>query len=311
MDDIETWVVKEPYLVLNSPLLEGPFYNADRDELRFVDIYAEKVFVLNMSKGPETLREFSTKDNTIGVTADIEGSDDLIYAGAKHGFATLNRKTGELSYFRKLFNEETAHKIEHRMRANDGAVDCRGRIFQGFMFDDRLSDPTEDGVLLRLDPDGSLHRVVENVITPNGLGWNRDNTVMFWAESRSGNVYAFDYDANTGNIRNQRVFFHLDGANNVNVPDGLVVDEEDNIWLAVWGGCAVLRISPDGKVTGKIELPTRFVTCPVFVGTELFITTAMEVEPDKYPESASYAGNIYRVDVGVKGLPRYKVPMPA
>lgn len=78
------------------------------------------------------------------------------------------------------------------MHANDGAVDCRGRIFQGLMFDDRVSDPTEDGVLLRLDPDGSLHRVVEHDITPNGLGWNRANTVMFWAESRSGNVYAFD-----------------------------------------------------------------------------------------------------------------------
>lgn len=93
-----------------------------------------------MSKGPETFREFLTKDNTIGwgfpsreeslwsrnlrpwrltigcrVTADIEGSDDLIYAGAKHGFATLNCKTGELSYFRKLINEETVHKIGHRL----------------------------------------------------------------------------------------------------------------------------------------------------------------------------------------------------
>ncbi|KAL2004765.1 hypothetical protein VTN00DRAFT_3293 [Thermoascus crustaceus] len=251
-----------PYLALNSPLLEGPFYNADRGELRFVDIYAEKVFVLSVSKSPETLREFSTKDNTIGCAPTTA----LLTAAAAYSRRDVRRQ-------------------------NVGS--------------------TEDGMVLRLDPDGKLHRVVENVITPNGMGWNRANTVMFWAESRSGNVYAFDYDANTGDIRNQRVFFHLDGANNFNVPDGLVIDEEDNIWLALWGGSAVLRISLDGKVTGKIELPTRFVTCPVFVGTELFITTAAEVESEKYSESASYAGNIYRLDVGVKGLPKYKVPMPA
>jgi sugar lactone lactonase YvrE len=89
-------------------------------------------------------------------------------------------------------------------------------------------------------------------------------------------------------------------------PDSHAMDIEGNIWQACYDGSKVIRISPDGIVTGVIHLPTRHITCPTFVGTELFITSAKESEPQKYPMSAKFAGNVFKVDVGVRGMPKYK-----
>ena len=118
------------------------------------------------------------------------------------------------------------------------------------------------------------------------------------------NVYAFDYDPMSGNISNKRVLYHHDeeGIH----PDGHAMDVEGNIWHACYGGSKVIRISPEGKVTGTIHLPTRNITCPTFVGTDLYITSAKESEPDKYPESAKFAGNLFEVNVGIEGMPKYK-----
>lgn len=203
--------------------------------------------------------------------------------------------------------DSTSSKI-NRFRANDGAIDAKGRIFQGILIDDKVERPGPEGMLVCLDIDGKIRRVVEGVTCPNGLGWNTANTTMYWAESFSGNVYAFDYDLKTGMATGQRVFFHLQPGpeENTNVPDGLVVDEQDHIWLAVWGSSQVLRVSPQGCVVGKIELPTRFVTCPTFAGTDLFITTASERDPEKYPQSARCGGHLFKCSVGIRGLPKSK-----
>lgn len=127
---------------------------------------------------------------------------------------------------------------------------------------------------------------------------------MFLTDSPDQKVYKFDYDAKTGDVSNKGVFFHLteDGV----FPDGHAMDIEGNIWHACYGGFKVIRISTQGEITGVIHLPTRNITCPTFVGTELFITSAKEAEPDKYPESAKFAGNLFKVDVGIKGMPKYR-----
>lgn len=90
---------------------------------------------------------------------------------------------------------------------------------------------------------------------PNGISFSLDDSIMYWTDTPTGNIYAFDYDMATGNISNQRVFWHAD----VGFPDGHAMDAEGNLWVAMWGGWKVLRVSPEGKVTGEIEVPTR---CP-------------------------------------------------
>lgn len=198
------------------------------------------------------------------------------------------------------------------MRFNDGAVDCRGRFWAGAMPDQLLvRDAGREGCLFRLDADLSVHRVLARVGTPNGIGWNAANTVMYWTDSVDGIIYAFDFDAETGALSNRREFWNARTAGwaaDVD-PDGLVVDVEDCVWTALWKGSRVLRINPEGVVVGEVVLPTAYVTCPVFVGSDLVITTARD--PSVQEGGTKRGGDVYRVHVGVRGLPKYEFAMSA
>jgi len=109
-----------------------------------------------------------------------------------------------------------------RMRANDGAVDSAGRFWVEAFDDPNFKDPTDEGVLFRLDLDGKLHLMYSKVTIPNGISWNAKDDTMFFTDSPVQNVYAFDFDAASGNISNKRTFFHLDeeGVH----PDGHAMD---------------------------------------------------------------------------------------
>lgn len=96
------------------------------------------------------------------------------------------------------------------MRFNDGAVDSRGRYWAGAMNDPKVHEPTDEGVLFRLDPDLKLHRMIEKVTIPNGMGWSADDKRMFFTDTPTKNIFQFDYDAATGEISNRRVFFHCE-----------------------------------------------------------------------------------------------------
>lgn len=142
------------------------------------------------------------------------------------------------------------------------------------------------------------------VTIPNGLGWNARDDTMYLTDSPTGKIFAFDFDAATGAISNQRVHFDLGEPLE---PDGFALDVEGCIWSAIYGGAKVVRISPAGQVIGQIDLPTRNPTCPVFVGTELFITSAKDERDDeRLPQSVRYGGRVFRVDVGVRGVAKHE-----
>ena len=190
------------------------------------------------------------------------------------------------------------------MRFNDGAVDPQGRYWAGTMND---KSPNDEGVLFRLDSDKSLHRVLENVTIPNGVGWTFDHKHMYFTDSPSGDIYKFAFDPKTGDISDRKVFLHVEKQDGEwPVPDGFVQDVEGNLWVALCGGWKVLKVTPKGEVIGEVLLPTRLITCPAFVGTELYITSAAENEPEKYPESVEFGGSLFRVDVGIHGVPEHK-----
>lgn len=195
-----------------------------------------------------------------------------------------------------------ADEYGRRMRFNDGAVDNQGRFWAGSSCDHKYVPVIHEGTLYRLDPDLSLHAVVHQMGVPNGMGWNNADNIMYITDSPVGKIYAYDFDAHTGSISNRRDFLTLDSS--IGAPDGFAMDVEGNLWVAVWRGSRILRVNPQGEITGEISFPTRYITCPEFVGTELIVTTAMEQEPYKYPESAKWGGKVYKVDVGVQGKPR-------
>lgn len=188
------------------------------------------------------------------------------------------------------------------MRFNDGAVDTHGRFWAGAMNDPKVQVPSPEGVLFRLDPDLSLHRMLSPVTIPNGIGWNQANDTMYLTDSPTAQIFAFDFDAETGAISNRRVHFDLGEPLE---PDGFAMDVEGCIWSCIYGGGRVIRISPKGEVVGQIDLPTRNPTCPCFVGTELFIVSAKDDRDDeRFPQSVRYGGRVFKVDVGVRGRPK-------
>ncbi|KAJ5175174.1 Calcium homeostasis protein Regucalcin [Penicillium canariense] len=301
MSEIQRWTVDEPYLDIPGTLLEGPFHDAALNELRFVDIWEHKLYRLNLAQGPDSLKTIHT-DAAIGVTANIAGEaeQNQLIVGAKHGFARLNRTTGKLSYIAQPWEQDGPK--QELMRFNDGAVDSHGRFWAGAMNDPKVQSPRAEGVLFRLDPDLRLHQMLAPVTIPNGIGWNAADDTMYWTDSPTGKIFAFDFDAATGAISNRRVHFDLSEPLE---PDGFAIDVEGCLWSAIYGGGKVLRIAPDGRVIGQIDLPTRNPTCPAFVGTELFITSAKDDRDDaQFPQSVRYGGRLFRVDVGVRGQPK-------
>jgi len=168
------------------------------------------------------------------------------------------------------------------------------------------ADSCSLGVLFRLDPDHSIHRVKDKVTIPNGMSWTLDNKYMYFTDSPTGKIMKYPYDIETGNISFDKpeTFFTcpIEGG----VPDGHAQDEEGCFWIALFGTGKVVRVDTKGEIVAEIELPTRCVSCPGFAGTELFITSAAEEDPEKYAWSTKYQGGLFKIDVGVRGCPLNK-----
>lgn len=207
------------------------------------------------------------------VTAELEGSKDSFIFGGKYGFGIAKKAGGSDRLIQKFWTakEENNGKPEY-MRANDGAVDSRGRFWVSAICDPHITpfkpegEPLwplsetqrliiRSGVLFRLDNDGAVHRMIEGVTIGNGISWSRDDKTMYFTETMDGTIYAYDFDSEAGEISNKRVFFKAEGGG----PDGHAQDEEGNFWVAVWGSWKVLRVNPEGEVTAEVNMPTR---CP-------------------------------------------------
>lgn len=188
-------------------------------------------------------------------------------------------------------------------RFNDVAADPRGRVFAGSMPIDDPDNPGQHkrlGQLYRFDTDLSCQVVEEELGCANGIGFSLDHKTMYYVDSPAHQIYAYDYDIDTGDITNRRMFAPVKAPL---IPDGLTVDAQGNIWLACWEGACVKQFSPDGELLKTIELPTALTTSVMFGGKdldELYITSAGGNDKD---DRGPHAGALFRIRPGVKGLP--------
>ena len=192
-----------------------------------------------------------------------------------------------------------ADRPENRM--NDGKSDSRGRFWAGTM---GLDARPGAGALYRLDPSGRVRTMVSPVGLSNGLGWSPDERRMYYADSLAHRVDVFDYEPEEGLISNRATLAEVPAE--VGLPDGLCVDVEGFVWLAVFGAGEVRRYSPEGGLERTLRLPVSKVTCPAFGGErldELYITSAGEgVDPAREP----HAGGLFRCRPGVRGMPAFQ-----
>jgi sugar lactone lactonase YvrE len=260
---------------------EGPVWSPRWGGLRFVDMLDGDVL---------TLREDGEVDGrNVGKVAAVvrprRGGGAVI--GVERGFV-LEEPDGTLTRLPDLWTHD-------RVRMNEGGCDPDGRFYCGSMAYDQTPGA---GTLYRLDPDLAVHRVLEDVTVSNGLEWSPDGDRAYYNDTATHRVSLFDYDLDTG-LTDRRTFVDLSDGH----PDGLTVDAEGGVWVALFGDGAVHRYAPDGTLDAVVEVPARQVTACTFGGEaldRLFITTSREnLEPDDDP----LAGALFTADVGVRGMP--------
>jgi sugar lactone lactonase YvrE len=182
-------------------------------------------------------------------------------------------------------------------RMNEGGCDPDGRFYCGSMAYDRTPGA---GALYRLDRDRSARVVLEHVTISNGLDWSPDGSCAYYNDTETYRVDVFDYDGDAG-LANRRVFARVEPDDGR--PDGLTVDAEGGVWVALNKGGAVRRYTSGGELDAVVEVPPRQVTACTFGGERLdhlYLTTSRENLPQG---EDPLAGSLFRADVGVRGLP--------
>lgn len=184
-------------------------------------------------------------------------------------------------------------------RFNDGRCDPKGRFISGTM------NPKKDdsyGTFYQLDTDLKLRQLVGKSWTCNGMAFSPDGKTLYWSDTPNRNIYRCDYDVETGDVSNERLFFHVpDGMGR---PDGATVDSEGNYWSAQYAGGRVLCISPAGELLRNIELPVTNPTMPCFGGPELktlFITSACQKMTEEHLAAHPMEGALLAIDLDVAG----------
>lgn len=286
-------MAREPDLVLDAraQLGEGALWDARRGVLYWVDIEGFLVHVYDPATGAD--RALPVYEH-VGCVAPREGGGLVV--ALRRGLAAFDPETGAL----EVRAIPPGHVSE--VRFNDGRTDPEGRLWAGTM---DLSFRPGAGSLWRLDPDWSLHRMVEGVTISNGLAWSRDASTLYYIDTPTRTVAAFDYDRARGTVARRRVAIEVPVA--MGSPDGMTIDAEGRLWIAQWDGGCVGRWDPtSGRLLERIPLPARRVTSCAFGGPaleDLYITTARTGLDERSLAEEPLAGGLFRVRPGVVGVP--------
>jgi sugar lactone lactonase YvrE len=272
-------VTVDVVLDATASLGEGPVWDARSSTLRWVDIERGEVHRFDPASGVDTFFEVGEPVGTVAVRA----AGGLVLA-TKSGLYTCLDNGGRRT---------TLHEVDTAGRFNDGKADPWGRFWAGTM----VEGTDGAGVLYRLDPDHSLHQVLTGVTISNGLGWSPDGRTMYYIDTTARGVDAFDHDPSSGEVTGRRRLVDVERG----WPDGMTVDADGCLWVALWDGWGVRRYAPDGRLLTTVEVPARRVTSCGFGGSALYITTARTGLRDFADQPK--AGSLFACDPGVAGLP--------
>lgn len=277
-------------LKTNATLGEGAIWNHRTQELYWVDIEGKKLHIYNPAAG--TNRSFSMPSR-IGTV--VPGNNGQAFVALEDGIYTLDLTSEQLT----LFAPVEADRPE--MRFNDGKCDAAGRLWVGSM---GLEERDPVGALYQVNPDGTVIPRLRAITISNGITWTYDQRTMYYIDTPTSQVRAYDFDPVSGQLSGERIAVEIDPA--LGFPDGMTIDAEDKIWVAMWEGSAVLRFDPTtGALLERIDVPALKVTSCAFGGPDLdtlYITSASinmtAAQHERYPD----AGSLFSVRPGVRGV---------
>ena len=280
----------EPIGYYSSTWGEGPIWHGNH--LIYVDIEAHKIVAFEPATGVEKIWPVGQRVGTV-VPAARGG---LIWAG-DHGFYHLDEMTGQST---ALADPEA--DVPHN-RFNDGKCDPAGRFWAGSMHLGPVR--TASSALWCMDAELRVRKMYSPTTVSNGIVWTSDKRTMYFIDSPTRRVDAFDYDNETGEISNRRTAIALpDG---IGYPDGMAIDSEDKLWVALWAGWGIARFDPlTGDLLDKIDVQASQVTACAFGGAELkdlFITTARRDLQGAALDDQPHAGGLFHIQLDVAGVP--------
>jgi sugar lactone lactonase YvrE len=278
-------------LEISAQLGEGSFWNYKTQELFWVDILGKKLYRYHPESQTNVGYDMPSYIGTV-----VPQTDSTAVVALTDGIYLKNMKNGTLSLLSNIEADQTGNRF------NDGKADPNGNLWVGSM---DLEEKNPLAKLYRVSPDGTAEAMLDSITISNGLVWDKKAETFYYIDTPTLKVRAFDYHKTTATISNERIAVKVPEA--LGFPDGMTIDEEDKIWVALWNGNAVVRFDPlTGEVMQRIEVPAHNVTSCAFGGPDLdilYITTASVDMTDEEQIMYPLAGSIFQVKPGVKGVP--------
>ncbi len=277
----------ENILNARARLGECPVWDADRQQLFWVDVYNHRVHQFDPATGQDRYFDVGNVVSAIVLT-----EDDRLLMALGNELAFLNLESGVVS---------SIHQVEFPhpdTRFNDGKCDVQGRLWIG-----SISEAVGQAELYRYDPDGRWQVMETGLTISNGLGWSPDGSAFYLTDSVQHQIYAYDFEAETGTIHNRRILVDLshEGVE----PDGLTIDQQGNLWSALWNGWCVACFDPTGEEIRRIQLPVQRPTSVTFGGanlTDLYITSASVGLSQQEIQQGFYAGDLFHLPTDTAGM---------
>ncbi|WP_328496555.1 SMP-30/gluconolactonase/LRE family protein [Streptomyces sp. NBC_00414] len=278
-----------------AALGEGPTWDADAGRLIWIDILGSRVFTYDPVSGRRTVM---VTEQHVGAAKPRAGGglvvnlrDGIGLYGPDSVAGSGGSPAGDAQEFRWLH-----HEVVPGRRANDAAVAPDGSLWAGTM---RYDEAPGGGTLSRFGPDGTVSTVLDDVAVSNGTGWSPDGRLMYYIDSPTRRIDVFDFDGRQVSGRRELAVIE----EGEGFPDGLTVDADGCVWVALWDGGAIRRYTPSGTLDRVVELPVPRPTACAFGGaglTDLYITTARTGLEAPHP----LAGSVLVVPGAGKGLPQ-------
>lgn len=277
---------------------ECPVWNAGQSTLTWIDITGGKLLRLDW-----TTRRAEIVKSGVAINGFRQNCAGGLVITNNQG-VWLWDEVGE-------FTPVVAEVEGQPCQLNDCAADSAGRLITASYFYNPAGEYPL-GSLVSVSSRGEARILDEGFHLANGLGFSPGQNALYFADSAARRIYSYDYDVNTGLVRNRRVLVEVPG--DEGLPDGLAVDAEGFIWSAQWYGGCLVRYDPEGKVERRLPIPAKQTSSLAFGGsdlTDIFITSAaqselMPIMPPGYdPQSGNFGGALYHINLGIAGQKQY------
>ena len=274
-----------------AKLGEGAFWDHQQEILYWVDIEEKTLNIYS----PETKKnKVIPMPAPIGTVVPSEEENEVIVA-LNDGVYVVNVVT------EKIIRLAPVEDTNLGTRLNDGKCDPNGNLWEGSM---DYSQTNPGGSLYKVSANGETHKMLGNITISNGIVWSKDGKTMYYIDTPTAHIRAFDFDKKTNTISNERIVVTV--PKEEGFPDGMAIDENNTLWVGLWNGNSVANYDPKtGKLISKIKVPAHNVTSCAFGGKDLdilYITTASLDMTDEEKQQYPSAGSLFKIKLNTKGV---------